>query len=67
MIFPFPHNTQGSINTMMDLLRDGKYSPLIDNIYPLEKINEVYAYVASGQKIGNVILDLSPSRTVADH
>lgn len=31
-----------------------------DQAYPLEKITEAFEYVGSGQKIGNVIIDLRP-------
>ena len=56
VIFPVPYNIKGSLNYMQNLLEKGKFKPLIDRKYPLEKIREAYQYVASGQKTGNVIL-----------
>jgi NADPH:quinone reductase-like Zn-dependent oxidoreductase len=42
---------------MQELLEQGKFKPLLDTkTYPLEQISAAYAYVASGQKIGNVII-----------
>jgi len=31
---------------------------VIDRVYPLEKISEAFTYVATGQKIGNVIITM---------
>jgi hypothetical protein len=33
-------------------------SQLLTGKYPLDKITEAYVYVASGQKIGNVIITM---------
>ena len=41
-----------------DLIEKGKFKPVIDRKYPLEKIADAYTYVASGQKIGNVIISI---------
>lgn len=41
-----------------ELIRDGKFKPVIDRIYPLEQIAQAYDYVSSGQKIGNVVLTM---------
>jgi len=44
---------------MKKLMEAGKFKPLIDRTYPLEKISEAFEYVGSGQKIGNVIINLA--------
>lgn len=62
VVFPFPVDIKGSITTMQQLLTEGKFHPLIDRTYPLELIVEAYHYVSTGQKIGNVIIDLSDER-----
>jgi NADPH:quinone reductase-like Zn-dependent oxidoreductase len=57
--FPVPLDIQQSLRQMEQLLLEGKFNPLIDRTVKLSQITETYAYVASGQKIGNVILDVS--------
>ncbi len=47
------------INT---LLRDKKFTPVIDKTYPLEEIVEAHRYVDQGHKKGNVVLAI---RTVS--
>jgi NADPH:quinone reductase-like Zn-dependent oxidoreductase len=38
-----------------DEIKKGRFKPVIDRKYPLEKIAEAFDYVSSKQKIGNVI------------
>jgi NADPH:quinone reductase-like Zn-dependent oxidoreductase len=40
------------------LLASGKLDPLIDRSYRLEELPQAFEYVASGQKIGNVLLSV---------
>ena len=40
----------------MNLVVKGSFRPVIDRSYPLERIAEAFDYVATGEKIGNVIL-----------
>jgi len=55
--FPLPFDIKKSMSIMQELLEQGKFKPLLDTkTYPLEQISAAYAYVASGQKIGNVII-----------
>ncbi len=55
--FPLPVNIQRSIDHMMSLMSTSKFKPLIDRSYSLDEIQNAFRYVASGQKIGNVILE----------
>ena len=57
--FPIPSNLQHSIDQMKIHLAENGFKPLIDCTYPLENIADAFRYVASGQKIGNVIIDTS--------
>jgi len=59
VIFPFPSDIPTSINKTIKLIEKGSFNPLIDRSYRLEDIVTAYHYVQSGQKTGNVILDLS--------
>ena len=54
----FPKDAKGNLGFIKDLLEKGSFKPVIDRVYPLEKIAEAFTYVASGQKIGNVIIKI---------
>ena len=56
--FSVPKDIAGELNFIKGLVENGKFKPVIDRKYPLEKIAEAYVYVASGQKIGNVIITM---------
>ena len=56
--FPFPLDIKGSLTLVRDLVEQGKFRPLIDRTYRLDEIRDAFTYVASGQKIGNVILTM---------
>ena len=42
---------------MKDWLEAGRFRPGIDRRYTLDGLREAFAYVASGQKTGNVLLE----------
>jgi NADPH:quinone reductase-like Zn-dependent oxidoreductase len=44
-----------------ELLESGAFRPLIDRRYRLDQIVEAYRYVETGQKIGNVVINVQPS------
>ena len=54
----FPKDTRGALDFIKGLIENGNFKPVIDRIYPFEKIAEAFTYVASGQKIGNVIVTM---------
>jgi NADPH:quinone reductase-like Zn-dependent oxidoreductase len=54
----FPKDNKGILSFIKVLIEKGSFKPVIDRIYPLDKIAEAFAYVASGQKIGNVIIKM---------
>jgi NADPH:quinone reductase-like Zn-dependent oxidoreductase len=56
VVFPIPFNIRASLEFINRLSEAGKFKPLIDKRFPLEKIREAFAYVASGQKVGNVLV-----------
>ena len=58
VIFPVPVNIKRSIALIKNLLEQGKFKPVIDRKYPLEKIAEAYNFVVTGQKTGNVVISL---------
>lgn len=62
VIFPIPKNRKRSISLLSEWVASGKFKPIIDRKYPLEKISDAYRYVESGKKTGNVILEINKAR-----
>ena len=58
VVFAPPKDLKGSLTFIRNLVEKGKFKPLIDRQYPLDKIAEAFDYVATGQKKGNVILTM---------
>jgi len=58
LLFPIPTITKDDVLLLKDLAEKGEYKPLIDRKYKMEEIVEAYRYVESGQKTGNVILQI---------
>jgi len=44
---------------MKELLADKKYKPVIDRSYPMEQIQDAFKYLLTGEKIGNVVLNIA--------
>jgi NADPH:quinone reductase-like Zn-dependent oxidoreductase len=58
VFFSFSASIAAQLEFIRDLIEKEKFKPVIDRKYPLDKIVEAYQYVASGQKIGNVIITM---------
>jgi len=56
--FPFPSGIRDSITHMTGLLAAGRFTPLVDRHHPLRDVRAAYRYALTGQKLGNVILDI---------
>ncbi len=54
--FPIPRGCRMSVLFMKDLIEQGQFRPLIERTFPLDMIADAYRHVASGQKIGNVVI-----------
>jgi NADPH:quinone reductase-like Zn-dependent oxidoreductase len=59
VLFPIPRpNSRREIVYVKQLIEAGAFRPLVDRRYPLAEIVEAYAYVETGQKVGNVVIDV---------
>lgn len=67
LLFPIPETRQSDISYFGELWEKGKFNPLIDKVYPFEKIVDAYRYIETGQKIGNVILRGCPETELKDN
>ncbi len=56
VIFPIPKDSKENIIFFKELIEAGKFRPVIDRCYPLERIVGAYKYVQQGQKTGNVVI-----------
>jgi NADPH:quinone reductase-like Zn-dependent oxidoreductase len=61
VMFPIPRDNQEMVSYFKGLLESGAFKPLIDRRYRLDQIVEAYRYVETGQKIGNVVINVEPS------
>ncbi|HEU4860070.1 MAG TPA: NAD(P)-dependent alcohol dehydrogenase [Chitinophagaceae bacterium] len=59
VLFIPPKDIKGNLGFIRERIEEGRFRPLIDRIYPLDKIAEAFTYVGSGQKIGNVIIKMN--------
>jgi len=39
-------------------LQDGRYAPVIDNVFPLDRISDAYDRMASNDQFGKILLDI---------
>lgn len=56
VLFPLPTISKEDVAFIISLVEIGKFKPVIDRMYPLDRIVEAYRYVEGGQKIGNVVI-----------
>lgn len=59
VVFSFPKNFNAILNFIKELIEKGSFRAVIDRKYSLEQITDAYRYVATGQKIGNVVISMT--------
>lgn len=65
VLFPIPHHSQTLVQRLRSLLEAGRFRPLVDRHYPLDRIVDAHRYAESGRKIGSVVIDVSSSGSPA--
>jgi NADPH:quinone reductase-like Zn-dependent oxidoreductase len=58
VVFSFTADFTGTLSFIRDLAEQKHFTAVIDRKYTLEQIADAYRYVATGQKIGNVIITM---------
>jgi len=58
IIFPIPEQTPSQLHFFKTLAENNDFEPLIDRIIKFDDIVENLVYADSGQKIGNIIIDM---------
>lgn len=59
VLFPLPTISKKDVEFLCSLAASGEFVPVIDSVYPLDKIVDAYRYVETGQKTGNVIIKIA--------
>lgn len=59
VLFPIPIGRKAFLEIMRPLVGERSFRPVIDRRFTLDAIGEAYAYAASGQKTGCVVLKLA--------
>jgi NADPH:quinone reductase-like Zn-dependent oxidoreductase len=62
VMFPIPpKHDQERVRGFKEMIESGEFKPVIDRRYRLDQIVEAYRYVETGQKIGNVVINVVPA------
>lgn len=59
VLFPIPPSRKEDVEFLGQLAAEGRFMPVIDREYTLDDIVEAYHYVETGEKTGNVIIQIS--------
>ncbi|MEX2279319.1 MAG: NAD(P)-dependent alcohol dehydrogenase [Acidimicrobiia bacterium] len=55
-----PAHSQEQVRFFRGLMEAGEFRPLHDRTYPFDGIVDAFRYVATGEKVGNVVISLEP-------
>jgi NADPH:quinone reductase-like Zn-dependent oxidoreductase len=54
--FPFPRYNKAIVTELKEAMESGAFKPVVDRVFPLERIADAYQYAETGQKVGNVVI-----------
>jgi NADPH:quinone reductase-like Zn-dependent oxidoreductase len=54
--FPLPHEDAALAAHLRELMEGDAYRPVVDRTFQFDELAEAYAYVDTGQKVGNVVV-----------
>jgi NADPH:quinone reductase-like Zn-dependent oxidoreductase len=58
-LIPLPRYRRSHVEALRQLWEEGRFRAVIDRHYPLHAIVEATRFVQSGQKVGNVLIDVA--------
>lgn len=58
VLFPLPGISQDDVKYLKFLVESGEFRPVIERHYNLDDIVDAYKYVETGQKTGNIIINI---------
>jgi NADPH:quinone reductase-like Zn-dependent oxidoreductase len=61
VFFTLPKDPAGLVEFLKARMEAKEFRAVIDRVYPLEAISDAYRYVETGQKVGIVVISLSPA------
>jgi len=59
VLFPIPTISKEDVIFLKQLVESGRYKPVIDRQYKLEQIVEAHTYAETGQKTGNLVINIT--------
>jgi NADPH:quinone reductase-like Zn-dependent oxidoreductase len=58
LVLALPRKDPEGIKYLKDFIASGRFRPVLDRTYPLDQIVEAYRFVETGQKVGNVVIQV---------
>jgi NADPH:quinone reductase-like Zn-dependent oxidoreductase len=52
---------QEQLNRILEGIQEGRLEPIIDSVFPAEKVQEAHQYIHDAKNIGKVLLEFEAS------